>query len=130
MSPDYDALVTRLARYAHLHPRMYRARVAGLAVLGYVYLFAAVLLLATLVAGAMWMTLRNVGAGAFLRTGVPIGVFTWMTGRALWVRIDPPEGLEITRAEAPCWPTSSATCRARTAALARGSPACAGRGCG
>ncbi|HEX5872972.1 MAG TPA: hypothetical protein VFY65_21215, partial [Longimicrobium sp.] len=61
MPPSYDALVTQLAEYARLHPRMYRARVAGLAVLGYAYLFGALVALAAFVAGLVWIILRNFG---------------------------------------------------------------------
>jgi Zn-dependent protease with chaperone function len=101
MSPDYDALVTRLTEYARLHPRMYRARVAGLAVLGYAYLFAAILLLAAVIAGAVWMILHNFGAFIVLKVALPFMVLAWMIGKSLWVRFVPPDGLEITRAEAP-----------------------------
>lgn len=101
MPPNYDALITRLAEYARLHPRMYRARVAGLAVLGYAYLFGALILLSALVAGAVWLILNNVGAWAAIKLLIPVAVLTWMIGRALWVRFVPPEGLEVTRAEVP-----------------------------
>jgi Zn-dependent protease with chaperone function len=80
---------------------MYRARVAGLAVLGYAYLFAAIILLAAVVAGAVWMILHNVGAWVAIKLGFPVAVLTWMIGKSLWVRFVPPEGLEMTRAQAP-----------------------------
>ncbi|MBW3570337.1 MAG: M48 family metallopeptidase [Gemmatimonadetes bacterium] len=101
MDHNYDALATRLTEYARLHPRLYRARVAGLAVLGYAYLFGAIIVLAALVAGAVWMILNNVGAWAAIKLGFPVAVLTWMVGKSLWVRFVPPEGLEITRGEAP-----------------------------
>jgi Zn-dependent protease with chaperone function len=101
MPPSYDSLVTRLTEYARLHPRMYRARVAGLAVLGYAYLFAAIIVLAAFVAGLVWVILQNFGAYILLKATLPFVVLGWMIGKALWVRFVPPEGLEMTRAEAP-----------------------------
>lgn len=99
--PNYDALVARLTEYARLHPRMYRARVAGLAVLGYVYLFAALAVLSLLVAGAVWLILNNVGAAAAINFAVPAAVLAWMIGKALWVRFTAPEGLVLRPGEAP-----------------------------
>lgn len=101
MPPNYEALVARLSEYARLHPRMYRARVAGLAVLGYAYLFGALILLSALIAGAVWMILHNVGAWAAIKLAIPVAVLTWMIGRSLWVRFAPPEGIELQPAEAP-----------------------------
>ncbi|HEX6368074.1 MAG TPA: M48 family metallopeptidase [Longimicrobium sp.] len=101
MPPSYDSLVTRLAGYARLHPRMYRARVAGLAVLGYAYLFGALVALSAFVAGLVWLILHNFGALIILKISLPLVVLAWMIGKALWVRFVPPEGLQITRAEAP-----------------------------
>ena len=51
MPQSYETLVARLTEYARRHPRGYRARVAGLALLGYAYLFAALVLLAAVIAG-------------------------------------------------------------------------------
>ncbi|HEU0302145.1 MAG TPA: M48 family metallopeptidase [Longimicrobium sp.] len=101
MSPNYDALVARLTEYARLHPRLYRARVAGLAVLGYAYLFAALVVLGLFVAGATWFILNNVGAFTALKLVLPFAVLAWMVGRALWVRFTPPEGLPLRPGEAP-----------------------------
>lgn len=100
-SRNYDALAERLAGYARLHPRMYRARVAALAVLGYAYLFAAIVLLAALIAGAVWMILNNVGAYAAIKLGIPAVVLSWMVGKSLWVRFPPPEGIALRPGEAP-----------------------------
>lgn len=101
MLPNYEALVARLTEYARLHPRTYRARVAGLAVLGYAYLVGAVVLLALLIAGAVWIILNNVGAYIAAKAALPFIVLTWMIGKALWVRFTPPEGLPLRPDEAP-----------------------------
>jgi Zn-dependent protease with chaperone function len=101
MPHNYEALVARLTEYARLHPRMYRARVAGLAMLGYAYLFGALILLAAVIAGAVWVILHNVGAWMVLKLAIPVVVLTWMIGRALWVRFTPPKGLELRPGEAP-----------------------------
>lgn len=101
MPPSYDKLVARLTEYARRHPTGYRARVAGLAVLGYAYLFVALVVLAAIVAGMMWSILNNVGAWVVLKLGIPLVVLMWMIGRSLWVRFTPPEGMEIRPEEAP-----------------------------
>lgn len=101
MSRNHDALVARLTEYARLHPRMYLARVAALAVLGYAYLFGVLVLLAALTAGAVWMMTHNLGTWAALKLGIPVVVLAWIIGKSLWVRFTPPQGIELRPAEAP-----------------------------
>jgi Zn-dependent protease with chaperone function len=101
MSPSHDALATHLAEYARLHPLMYRARVAGLAVLGYAYLFGVLVALAALLTASAWIILRNFGAYIFAHAAIPVIVLAWMIGKSLWVCIPPPRGLRVKRAQAP-----------------------------
>jgi Zn-dependent protease with chaperone function len=98
-SPTTD--VARLTEYARTHPRGYRARVAGLALLGYAYLFAAVALLAAVVAGLVFFILKNFGAYIILKLVIPAVVLIWMIGKSLWVRITPPPGIELRPGDAP-----------------------------
>lgn len=100
-SPSHDALVARLAEYARKHPRGYRARVAGLALLGYAYLIGIVALLAAAVAGLVWLSLHNFGVYAVFKLGIPIVLLIWFIGKSLWVRFTPPEGIPLAPADAP-----------------------------
>ncbi|HLM66534.1 MAG TPA: hypothetical protein VK358_03360, partial [Longimicrobium sp.] len=93
--------VARLTEYARSHPRGYRARVAGLALLGYAYLFAAVALLAGIVSLLVFFILKNFGAWIILKAVIPAAVLIWMIGKSLWVRITPPPGIELRPADAP-----------------------------
>jgi Zn-dependent protease with chaperone function len=91
----------RLADHARLHPRQYRARVALLAVLGYVYLVAALLVLAAIVAGLVWFILAHLRAYVALKAIIPLLVLIGMVGKSLWVKLVPPEGTELRPGEAP-----------------------------
>jgi Zn-dependent protease with chaperone function len=91
----------RLEDHARLHPRQYKVRVALLAMLGYVYLVAALLVLAAIVAGLVWFILKNVGAYVALKAALPVLVLIGMVGKSLWVKLLPPEGTELRPGEAP-----------------------------
>lgn len=91
----------RLEDHARLHPRQYRARVAMLAVLGYVYLVAALLVLAGIVAGMLWFILQNVGAYVAVKASIPVLVLIGMVAKSLWVTLHPPTGTELRPGEAP-----------------------------
>jgi Zn-dependent protease with chaperone function len=101
MSPSSPADIARLTEYARSHPRGYRARVAGLALLGYAYLFAAVSLLAGIVAVMVFFILKNFGAYIILKATLPALVLIWMIGSSLWVRIKPPPGIPLRPGDAP-----------------------------
>jgi Zn-dependent protease with chaperone function len=101
MTRSYDAVVARLTEYAQRHPRGYRARVAGLALLGYAYLFIMLALLAGLVAALVFVILKNFGAYILFKAVIPFVVLIWMIGRSLWVKFTPPEGIELRAADAP-----------------------------
>jgi Zn-dependent protease with chaperone function len=101
MPQSYETLVARLTEYARRHPRGYRARVAGLALLGYAYLFAALVLLAAVVAGMTWSILHNVGAWLVLKLSIPVIILISVIVRSLWVRFSPPGGTDLSPDDAP-----------------------------
>lgn len=96
---QFEALVDRLDVLARNDPAGYRARVIGLALLGYGYLAAlvAVLLLLTAVAVASVVKLKALG----LKLALVIGGFLWVVLRSLWVRLEAPEGTPLERRDAP-----------------------------
>jgi Zn-dependent protease with chaperone function len=95
---QFEALAERWARLAQSSPRAYRWRVYALAVLGFTFLFLLVLALLVLLAVSVAITTRVFGA---VKLVILIGALLLVVLRALWVRLQPPEGEPITRSEAP-----------------------------
>ncbi|MGH8629800.1 MAG: M48 family metalloprotease [Burkholderiales bacterium] len=98
---QFDALVTRLERLGAEHPAAYRFRVFLLAALGYGFLFAilAVLLGAIVLLGVL--AVKGHGSAFTVKMALPLLVVIWLVLRALWVRLDAPEGIRLTSADAP-----------------------------
>jgi len=101
---EFDRLVQRLGEFARQHPTRYRLHVAGLAALGYAYLFGVLLFLLLGAIGLVWLVIA-VPNGLTIRIAAVLGILILSLAnvivRALCVRLTPPEGLEIPRAEAP-----------------------------
>jgi Zn-dependent protease with chaperone function len=98
----FDGLVKRLEQEAARDPRGYHLKLGAFAALGYVYVFAILLLLAGL-AGLLVAALF-VSKGLVLlvkKLLIPIVVFIGLVARSLWVRLDAPTGLELARTEHP-----------------------------
>lgn len=97
----FVGLIGDLEEYAEAHPRAYRSRVLGLALLGYLYLYGLLALtgagfVATLVYG-----LRAHVAYFALKLAVVLGAFLLVLLRALWVRVSPLQGTLIRPEDAP-----------------------------
>jgi len=96
---QFEALVGRLDEVAKRDPSGYRRRVVALAFLGYAYLGVVLAILAVLLALAVVSVKFLKAAG--VKLAFVIGAFFFLVLKALWVRLAPPGGREITRAEAP-----------------------------
>ena len=96
---DFELLVERIERSARARPGMYKARVFGLAVLGYAFLAAVVAVLVTVIAMAL-LAVRHAPALA-IKVVLALGAFLFVVLRALWVKLQPPEGRILTRSDAP-----------------------------
>lgn len=96
---DFELLVERIERSARAHPGMYKAQVFGLAVLGYTFLAAVVAVLVTVIAVAL-LAVRHAPALA-IKVALALGAFLFVVLRALWVKLQPPEGRILTRSDAP-----------------------------
>jgi len=96
---QFTALVARMERLSRERPAAYKHRVLALAVLGYVYLglIAAVLLL--LLAGAL-VTIRY-AAIVGIKLAIGLGAFLWVVLRAMWIPLEPPVGIPLSRRDAP-----------------------------
>lgn len=95
----FEALVQKLEGHARRNPARYRTHVLLLALAGNAYLALMVLLMVALLVGliASVTVLRAVA----VKLALVVGVFLWMIVKALWVKVPPPDGLEITAEQAP-----------------------------
>lgn len=96
---QFEALVRKLEVRAGENPAAYRGRVVMLALLGNLYMIAMLLAVVALLA-ALAASVAVFKAIAVKLIFV-VGVFLWMILKALWVRIEPPAGRELSRREAP-----------------------------
>ena len=97
-------LVARLEREATIAPARYKRRILLLSLLGYTYPIIIVIgLLATLV-GAGYVIFSTAPGAGFLGTKfilLPLLALALAIIGSLWVRLPPPEGRSVSRAEAP-----------------------------
>jgi len=96
---DFELLVERIERAARAHPRMYKAKVFGLAALGYGFLATVVIVLAGLVVAAL-LAFRHAPVLA-VKLVIVIGAFLLVVVRALWVKLEQPKGWKLARSDAP-----------------------------
>jgi hypothetical protein len=96
---EFETLVGRLEEQAKRNPAGYRTRVLLMALLGNAYLGVMLALIALLVVAAAISVVWLKAAGA--KIAILMAVFLWLVLRALWVRLVPPEGAEITARDAP-----------------------------
>lgn len=96
---QFETLVEKLEHQALEKPERYKLKVFLLALLGNVYVGVVLSLLIGLlsVSIALLMALKFVA----LKLIVPIGFFLWTILKALWLKMEPPEGIEITEHQAP-----------------------------
>src|SRR5262245_29003654 len=94
----WDLLVRRLEAKAKSEPRSYRLRVALLAALGYAVIAGALIVA---VAGLALSLLFAAREPAAFKLVFLFGPLAWVIVRALPVKLPPPEGLELSRHEAP-----------------------------
>lgn len=97
----FDAMARRLEPFAREQPRAYRRNVMLLGLLGYVYIFA---ILTLLVAGCVILCLLAVRfrqAYVAFKLGMPLLALGYLILKSLWVRLEPPEGIEVKARAAP-----------------------------
>ena len=96
----FKAMVDRLSAHAEQHPRLYKLEIFGLAVFGYLVLILIVSIALILGVGTV-IALLVFKAGALLKIAwIPLW-FAWAVLRAMWIRVDAPEGRVLTAKEAP-----------------------------
>lgn len=99
---DRQLLIKRLEELSRKDPAAYRFRVILVAALGYAYLFAVVLALLALVAGAIWAMFvsRRIDWMLLKVIWIPL-VLAGLVLRSMWISIPPPDGKEVQREQAP-----------------------------
>ena len=96
---EFTALVGRLEAAAQRDPGAYQSRALMLALAGNAYLAGIVALLLASIVGmvAMIAVLKFVA----VKVAFVLGGFLLVVLRAAWIRLPPPQGIEVTRADAP-----------------------------
>ncbi|MBH0192919.1 MAG: M48 family metalloprotease, partial [Nitrospira sp.] len=91
-----------LEGYAKAHPAQYKLTVALLAFAGYAYVLAVLGTVIALTIGCFLLIKNGSGGHALLlKAGLGLIVLAAVIARALWVRLEPPTGIEIQREHAP-----------------------------
>jgi Zn-dependent protease with chaperone function len=98
---QFDALVARLAKDADRNPFAYKARVFLLAMLGYAYVFGILLGIIAILVGVILIVRTGRGVILLKNVAIPLAIFAWVVGKALWVKLSPPAGRPLRREEAP-----------------------------
>lgn len=98
----------RLVREAEIliasHPKAYRCKVAGLALLGYLVLFGLVFLLVALLAGCIGLIIISHSAILFLLKSkliIALPILIWVILKSLWVSLPSPVGYDLKHKEFP-----------------------------
>lgn len=98
---QYEALVQRLEQQSKRSPRVYRAQLGAMALLGYGYIAGVLTLLLVAVALLALLAVQRSGAMIALKVGIVLVPLIWAVVRAMAVRLEPPSGKEIFQHEAP-----------------------------
>jgi Zn-dependent protease with chaperone function len=102
MDPQrYEQLVSELEALARTRPKVLRRRVRWLVALGYAYMF---LVLAVMLAGTaalVWMIVHLHAAGLVVKLAIPVVGLIVVILRAMWVKVDAPQGRVLAQGTAP-----------------------------
>ncbi len=98
----FEQLVRELEGYAEAHPAQYKLKVALLAFSGYAYVFAVLgAVIALTVSCFVLIKDGSSGHALLFKVGIALIVLATVIVRALWVRLEPPTGIELQREHAP-----------------------------
>jgi Zn-dependent protease with chaperone function len=99
---QFDALIGKLEVFSQQQPGSYRLRVGLFALLGYAYIFlvlAGLLALVGLIVSFIVFS-RRVNSGV-IKLCILLLIPVWLIARSLWVKFPPPQGLKLSRHQAP-----------------------------
>jgi Zn-dependent protease with chaperone function len=113
----FDAPVRTLEDRARRYPAVYRAQVAAVAALGYLYVLGLLFLLLVLVAGLVYAAAQvRGGAVVFFKLLVPVGDLGYVLFRSLWIRVPDLKGLPLPSERFPALAASIEKIRAQVEA--------------
>lgn len=99
----FEDSIRQAERLMETNPRLYRVKLAALAVLGYAVLFGMLLLLLGIVAVAVWAAIAGHVWWVLVKTKLVfvLLVIVYVITRALWVQMSDPIGYELTSHQYP-----------------------------
>lgn len=100
---QFESLIESVEETAARSPGRYRSLLAGMALLGYVYIAGVLLVLLGCVALLMWGIISGgTGAVVLIKTvGIPLVAVVVLVVRSMWVKLDPPQGVPLARNDVP-----------------------------
>lgn len=98
----FEQLVRELEGYSKAYPERYKLKVALLAFAGYAYVLLVLGTVIALIIGCFILIKDGSGGHALLfKVGLGLIILATVIVRALWVRLEPPTGIELQRENAP-----------------------------
>lgn len=96
---QFAALVAKLEQSAISNPVQYRLQVLALAILGNVYLMFVLLIITALFLASL-VSIVFLKALA-IKIIIPVGIVLWVMLKSLWVKVPDPQGIRLSRRDAP-----------------------------
>jgi TonB family protein len=97
---EFENTVKKLEAKAATNPKGYLLDIAGLALLGYCYIFGVIVFLLFMVLFFVWLLLV-LHAWILLKFSFLFLIAAWYVLKSLWVKFGEPEGVEIKPSDAP-----------------------------
>jgi len=101
---EFAHLASRMEQRARQHPKAFPLWVLALSYLGWVYVALIVATILGLIGGlalAAFYLRQAVAIKLALKLGIPLLVLAGLILRALWVKLEPPQGIAVGREQAP-----------------------------
>lgn len=103
LSPEkFEEVSKQAERELKEQPALYKARVVWLAIAGYAFIFAVVaIFIGTFVAAVKFLLLSHHGGIYSLKLIIILGGLLLVLVKALWVKIEPPQGITLEKEDYP-----------------------------
>ncbi|MGM0884409.1 MAG: M48 family metallopeptidase [Bacillota bacterium] len=98
---EFHDLVDRLTVRSEKHPKKYKFQVFSLALLGYFYIYFILLILLSLIGLTVWGIIGGHLFSLLIKLGLAIVALGYIIVKSLWVRFEPPNGIEVSPKKAP-----------------------------